>query len=51
VTNTKTFGESVGVPTGYLVAAYAVLVVVWIAAVSSAVLAVRRDARSVAQPA
>ena len=51
VTNTKTFGESIGVPTEYLVAAYAVLVVVWIAAVTSAVIAVRRDARGAVQPA
>lgn len=51
ITNTKTFGESIGAPTEYLVVAYALLLVVWIAAVSSAVLAVRREGSAVAQPA
>lgn len=32
VTNTKTFGEAVGVPSAYLVAAYVVLIAVWAAA-------------------
>jgi len=51
VTNTKTFGESVGVPSGYLVAAYIALVLVWAAAVVAAVIAVRRDGPALAQPA
>jgi uncharacterized protein len=51
LTNTKTFGEAVGAPTELLVAAYAVLLVVWIASIASAVAAVRRDRASVPQPA
>jgi len=51
VTNTKTFGESIGIPTEYLVAAYIALAVAWIAAIASAVAAVRRDGRAAPQPA
>lgn len=52
VTNTKTFGEAVGAPSEVLVAAYALFLAVWIAAVASAVVAVRRDLRtSPPQPA
>jgi len=51
VTNTKTFGESIGIPPEYLVAAYIALAVVWIAAIASAVAAVRRDGRAAPQPA
>ena len=51
MTNTKTFGESIGIPTEYLVAAYIALAVVWIAAIASAVAAVRRDGRAAPQPA
>ena len=51
VTNTKTFGESVGVPSEYLVAAYIALAIVWTAAIVAAVIAVRRDGRLVAQAA
>lgn len=51
VTNTKTFGESIGVPDPYLVAAYATLAVVWIAAIVNAVAAIRRDGQAVPQPA
>ncbi len=51
VTNTKTFGEAVGAPTGVLVAAYAVFIAIWLAAIASAVVAVRRDVRAVPQPA
>ena len=51
VTNTKTFGEAVGVSGEVLVATYAVLLVAWVVAVASAVVAVRRDGRSVPQPA
>jgi len=51
VTNTKTFGESIGVPTEYLVVAYVVLAATWIGAIASAVAAVRRDGRAIPQPA
>ncbi len=51
VTNTKTFGEAIGVPSEILVAAYAVLIAVWIGAIASAVIAVRRDTQAVPQPA
>ena len=51
VTNTKTFGEAVGAPTGVLVAAYVVFISIWLAAIASAVVAVRRDVRTVPQPA
>ena len=51
LTNTKTFGEAVGVPSEYLVVAYVSLAVVWIAAIASAVVAVRRDTRAIPQPA
>jgi uncharacterized membrane protein YfcA len=51
VTNTKTFGEAIGVPSEYLVAAYVVLATVWIAAIVSATIAVRRDLRATPQPA
>jgi uncharacterized protein len=51
VTNTKTFGEAVGASSEVLAAAYAALLLVWIASVGSAVAAVRRDRRSVPQPA
>jgi uncharacterized protein len=50
VTNAKTFGEAVGVPGEALAIGYAVLVVVWIASIASAVVAVRRDLRAVPQP-
>jgi uncharacterized protein len=51
LTNTKTFGEAMGVPAEYLVVAYASLAVVWVGAVTAAVLAVRRDSQAVPQPA
>jgi len=51
VTNTKTFGEAVGAPTGVLVAAYVVFISIWLAAIASSVVAVRRDVRTVPQPA
>ena len=51
VTNTKTFGEAVGAPSGVLVAAYVVFISIWLAAIASAVVAVRRDVRAVPQPA
>ena len=51
VTNTKTFGEAIGVPGEYLVAAYVSLLVIWAAAIVSAVLAVRRDMRLSPRPA
>lgn len=51
VTNTKTFGESIGVPAEYLVVAYIALATIWIAAIASAVAAVRRDGRAVPHPA
>jgi uncharacterized protein len=51
VTNTKTFGEAVGVSGEVLAVAYAVLVAVWVGAVASAVVAVRRDAGAAPQPA
>jgi uncharacterized membrane protein YfcA len=51
VTNTKTFGEAIGVPSEYLVVAYASLTLVWTAAIASAVAAVRRDTAAVPQPA
>ena len=51
VTNTKTFGEAVGAPSGVLVAAYVVFISIWLAAIASAVVAVRRDVRAVLQPA
>lgn len=51
VTNTKTFGEAIGVPSEVLVAAYAVLIAVWAGAIASAVIAIRKDARAVPQPA
>lgn len=51
VTNTKTFGEAVGAPSVALVAAYVLFVTVWIAAIVSAVVAVRRDLRATPQPA
>ncbi len=51
VTNTKTFGEAVGAPSGALVAAYVLFVAVWIAAIVSAIVAVRRDLRATPQPA
>jgi uncharacterized membrane protein YfcA len=51
VTNTKTFGEAVGAPAEVLVAAYAVFVPVWVAAVASAVAAVRRGLHATPQPA
>jgi uncharacterized membrane protein YfcA len=51
VTNTKTFGEAIGVPSEILVAAYAVLVAAWIGGIVSAGVAVRRDGRAVPQPA
>lgn len=50
MTNTKTFGEAVGAPTEVLVAAYVVLITVWLAAIASAVVAARRDVRGVPQP-
>lgn len=51
VTNTKTFGEAIGVPSEVLVAAYTVLIAVWVGAIASAVIAFRKDARAVPQPA
>jgi len=51
VTNTKTFGESIGVSTEYLVAAYIALAVIWIGSIASAVTAVRRDGRALPEPA
>jgi uncharacterized membrane protein YfcA len=51
VTNTKTFGEAVGVPTEVLAAAYVALLLVWVASVTAAVVSVRRDRRTAAQPA
>ncbi|HZI91935.1 MAG TPA: sulfite exporter TauE/SafE family protein [Thermoleophilaceae bacterium] len=51
VTNTKTFGESIGVATEYLVVAYIVLTVIWIGSIASAVTAVRRDGRAIPEPA
>ena len=51
LTNMRTFGNSIGVPSGYLVLAYIVLVVVWIGSIVSAVAAVRRDLQAVPQPA
>jgi uncharacterized membrane protein YfcA len=51
LTNTKTFGEAVGVPTDYLAVAYAVLAAVWVGAVAAAFIAVRRDSQTVPQPA
>jgi uncharacterized membrane protein YfcA len=50
VTNTKTFGESVGVSTEVLVGAYVVLVAVWVLAIARAVGAVRRE-RAAGSPA
>lgn len=51
VTNMKTFGESVGIPSGALAAAYLALVAVWIGSIAFAVVAVRRDLRATPQPA
>ena len=51
VTNTKTFGEAIGAPVEALAVAYAVLIAVWLAAVASAVVAVRRDQAATPQPA
>jgi len=51
VTNMKTFGESVGIPSGALAAAYLTLVAVWIGSIAFAVIAVRRDLRATPQPA
>lgn len=51
LTNTRTFGNSIGVPTEYLVLAYVVLVVVWIGSIIAAVAALRRDLETVPQPA
>ena len=51
VTNTKTFGESIGVATEYLVIAYVVLAAIWIGAIASAVATVRRDERAIPQAA
>lgn len=43
VTNTKTFGESVGAPTEVLVGAYVVFVSVWVLAIARAIGTVRRE--------
>ncbi len=51
LTNAKTFGEAVGIPSDYLVFGYASIAVIWIASVTSAVAAVRRDSRLTPQPA
>lgn len=46
VTNMKTFGESVGIPSGALAAAYLALVAVWIGSIAFAVVAVRPDCQA-----
>jgi len=51
VTNTKVFGEAVGAASEVLIAASGVFTVIWIAAIASAVVAVRRDLRATPQPA
>ncbi|MBA2513178.1 MAG: sulfite exporter TauE/SafE family protein [Solirubrobacterales bacterium] len=50
-TNTRTFGNSIGVPSEYLVLAYVVIAVVWIGSIVAAVAALRRDLETVPQPA
>jgi len=56
VTNTKTFGDSIGVSTGVLTAAYVVLVSVWVLSIVGAVRTHRRETaaargRAMPQPA
>jgi uncharacterized protein len=51
VTNTKTFGDAVGVPGEVLAGVYAVLAAVWVASVAAAVMAVRREPERRIQPA